>query len=44
MPQVLKMSVAVLVVAMSALCGARAAEAGCQLIKATHMAPVKAVC
>jgi hypothetical protein len=42
MPQVSKMSVAVLVVALSALCGVRAAEAGCQLIKATHSADSKA--
>ena len=42
MPPVLKMSVAVLVVAMTALCGAWAAEAGCQLIKATHSANSKA--
>lgn len=42
MTHVLKMSVAVLVVALSALCGVRAAEAGCQLIKATHSANSKA--
>jgi hypothetical protein len=42
MPQVLKMSVAVLGIAVSALCGLRPAEAGCQLIKATHSAASKA--
>ena len=42
MPHVLKMSVAVLVVALSAAWGVRTAEAGCQLIKATHSADSKA--
>jgi len=42
MPQVLKMSVAVLGVAVFALCGLRPAEAGCQLIKATHSGASKA--
>lgn len=41
MPYVLKMSVAILGVAAFALCGLRPAEAGCQLIKATHSAASK---
>ena len=42
MPQVLKMSLAVLGVAVFVWCGVRPAEAGCQLIKATHSADSKA--
>ena len=42
MPQGLKMSVAVLGVAAFALCGVRPAQAGCQLITATHSADSKA--
>jgi hypothetical protein len=41
MPQVLKMSVAVMAIVAFALCGLRPAEAGCQLIKATHSGPSK---
>ena len=42
MPQVLKMSVALLLIAGFALCGLRPAEAACQLIKATHSGASKA--
>jgi hypothetical protein len=42
MPQVLKMSAALILIAGFALCGLRPAEAACQLIKATTSGPSKA--
>jgi hypothetical protein len=42
MLQVLRMGIAVLGIAVFAVCGVRPAEAGCQLITATHSAGSKA--